>query len=348
MAFLPVFLYTGPEIGERNDTIEKQKVAVQKKYGQVDYYKVYATDTGIADVVNLLQNGSLFASARFVVLHNAELIKKTEDIDLLKKCINSLKSQETDDAWLIFVSEDNSVDKKLENLVPKENKKIFWEMFEDRKTQWIQSFFGKMNLRIQPDAVDLILDLIENNTESLRNECSRFSLCFEKGYSVTSEDVEKVLAHNREESAYTLFDSICDVEKNPSQRLALSLEILDKIRQTKDGSSVSIIVRLSYCFRRLLAWHKLFEEGNPSDFDLKIKGFSSKKAQNLYRGAARIWNNRETVAILALLSQGDMAIRTTGTSIENITLQTILYSIIIKNGRPLDSALYSDLQSNRI
>ena len=47
-------------------------------------------------------------------------------------------------------------------------------MFEDRKEQWLESFFRKNGYKTDPDVAELILSLVENNTEALRTECSRF------------------------------------------------------------------------------------------------------------------------------------------------------------------------------
>ena len=103
-----------------------------------------------------------------------------DDIELLRNWIDGLKSQKYDDVFLFLVSDETSVDKKLENLIPKDNKQVFWEMFENRKEEWLTSFFAKNGYKIHEDAVAAILEMIENNTEALRNECSRFFLCFEK------------------------------------------------------------------------------------------------------------------------------------------------------------------------
>ena len=176
MAVPPLYLFLGQEIGERNDEIQKIKASLKKKVGELDEYKFYATETKIQEVVNLLLNESLFASARFIVFYGAELLKKKEDLEVLTGWIKSA----TPSSVLILVSEENSCDKKLENLIPKENKKIFWEMFENRKEQWLFDFFKKNSYSLTDEANSLILDMIENNTESLKTECSRFFLCFEK------------------------------------------------------------------------------------------------------------------------------------------------------------------------
>ena len=276
---IPVYLFLGPEFGLRNEAIEKQKIEAEKKFGTLDYHLLYAQDVSLGEVLSILQGGSLFANARFVVLRNAELIKNKDDIELLRNWIEGLKSQKYDDVFLFLVSDETSVDKKLENLIPKDNKQVFWEMFENRKEEWLTNFFAKNGFKIQEDAVAAILEMIENNTEALRNECSRFFLCFEKNHLITEEDVEQILAHTREESPFTLFNAISDYVKPASARFESALSILRKIRNSKESNAVQFIAGLTWCFRKLKLWQEVNGDGSLGEFDLKKHGFSSKKMQ---------------------------------------------------------------------
>ncbi|MDR1747619.1 MAG: DNA polymerase III subunit delta, partial [Spirochaetaceae bacterium] len=297
MSASPLWLYTGPEFGERSQAVEQLRRDAEKKSGPLDVHSLYAHDVRVEDVIALLQNGSLFAEERFVVLKNAELIKKKEDI----QCITDWAGESAGKtgSLLLLVSDEIGIDKKLEAAVPKEQKRIFWELFEDRKEQWLRDFFRKAGFRINDDGVEAILELVENNTEALRSECSRFLLFFTPDHVITAEDVDRILAHNREESAFTLFDRLADGSFEDS------LEVLQRIRLSKESSGVQLIAGLTFCFRRLLLWHRIHREGRPSDFDLKIKGFSSEKAKDQYRRAQRRWSASDTSRILALLAGMD-------------------------------------------
>ena len=107
---------------------------------------------------------------------------------------------------LILVSDEITVDAKLEKLIPPSNRKKFWEMFENKKVEWVTNYFSKNGYIIKSNVVLLILDLIENNTQALKEECSRFFVCFQKQHEITEKDVEEVLSHNREENVFTLFN----------------------------------------------------------------------------------------------------------------------------------------------
>ena len=325
----PVYLFTGPEFGERNDAIENLKNSVSKKFGSVDNYLFYASETPVNEFMSVLQNESLFSEATFITVKNAETIKKKDEIEIILNWIKNVKSE---NAVLVLISDEISVDSKIEKAVPSSNQKKFWEMYEDKKLPWLQNYFSKNGYTLTEDAGNLILSLIENNTQSLKAECSKFFICFPKGTKITEETVDKILTHTREENAFSLFDAMSNSQKTSQERFQNSLEILQKIRLSKENSSVMIIAGLSSCFRKLSLWHKLRLEGKNDDFNLKINGFSSAKIKKQYLSAAKNWTSGETSAILSILAETDMNIRSGGTLLENTLLEKALYEIIIKKG----------------
>ena len=329
---IELYLFTGPEAGEKEEAIGNIRSAAIKKNGSVDDYRYYASETRIQDVVAQLQNVSLFSPALFVVYRNAELLKGKGDVEFLTQWAKG--GAKSSPSTLILVSDENSVDKKIDSLVPSSHKKIFWEMFDSRKEQWVQGFFRKNGVSVTQDAVARILDMVENNTEVLKSECSRFFYCFDRGYTIREEDVDRILSHDREENAFTLFESMADSTKSPNQRLEVALEILQKIRMSRESNGVMLIAGLSYCFRQLRSWHLLHSENkNPTDIQLKSAGFSGKKNQERYRNASKIWSPGSVTAIIALLASTDMSIRECGSALEDTYLFTMVYSIVMKNGR---------------
>ncbi len=325
-----VYLFTGPENGDKGDAVERLRLDAEKKNGNLDFYKYYASETRVADVIAQLENGGLFSSALFVVFKNAELIKGKADISLISSYI---KASSDSPNTLIFESDENGVDKGLEKLFSAARKKVFWEMFDNQKPQWVIRFFEKNGFQIDGDAVEQILDMVENNTEALRSECSRFFYCYEKGHRVTVADVDKILSHNREENAFTLFEAMADGSRSPKERLETALGILQKIRLSREASGTAVLAGLAYCFRQLRAYEALYSGGKtPSEVQLKAAGFASKKKRVQYAAAARIWGAGTAASILALISTYDMETRAGGAALEDTRLTLLIYSIIVKNG----------------
>lgn len=332
-----IYLYTGPEFGERNEAVDAVKTALKKKFGDIDEHLFYLQETPFGQIMTILQSGTLFSNGVCVVCKGAELLKKKDDLAMIS---DWLDSNPDESSVLILVSDEVSVDSKLDKLVPAQNKKKFWEMFDNQKVPWLTKFFQKNGYRLNQDAAELILDMIENNTQSLKAECSRFFIIFPKDHTVTVEDVEKILTHNREESAFTLFNQISQSGEPVQKRFENGISILQKIRLSKDSSSVMLIAALSSCFRKLVLWHKVTANGLPDSFTLKVNGFSSVPMQNQYKNAAKIWTIGQATAILAILASTDMEIRSGGSLMEDILLEKMLYEIVIKKGAAMSLAEY--------
>ncbi len=327
----PVWLFMGPEIGERNAAVENVKKTLLQKYGDFEMHTVYAGDTGIGDVVSLLQNASLFSPAELVILKSAESIKKKEDAELLIDWIKSASNSQTENnSFLILISDETSVLKKISDAVPKNRQKIFWEMFENKKQEWIKNFFSKERIRMDTAAADKILELVENNTEALKTACSHLALFLEKGSVISSDDIEKLFVHNKEETPFTLFNSLTfnDFEA--------ALSIAQKLMLVKNSSPIQIIAGLSYCFRRLYDWHKIHAENRFIDeFELKRYGFSGKTAVSQYGRAAKLWNFSACSKIISLLAETDLKLRSLGTALQKNIMEICLYEIAYGQGSGL-------------
>lgn len=332
----PIYLFAGPELGECEQAIKTIKDSLKKKFGQIEEYLYYASETLASEYIAILQNESLFSSCCCVVVKNAELIKKKEDVEQI---VSWASNSTSDSNVLILVTETYSIDSKITKEIPASHKKTFWEMTFEQKKHWIKNFFAQKSYSISEDAICAILDMVENNTLILATECSRFLSCFSHEHQITEDDIFAVLAHNREESAFTLFNQMTDSSQALEKVFEKSLEILQKIRLSKENSSVMIIAGLTSCFRKLTIWFRLKSEGKLDDFNLKINGISSKKQKNQYSSASKMWTLGQTTAILALLASTDMEIRSTGTVFEDIFLQKLLYEIIVKKGA--NSASYN-------
>lgn len=324
----PVFLFTGPEAGQRNEEVENQKKSLKKKFGEVEEYLFYASETPAVEYLAILQNESLFSDCTCVVVKNADSIKKDE----VEGILDWLKNASSESNVLILVADSISVDAKLEKAIPASNKKIFWELKEEYKPTWVREFFSKNGYKITSDGISVILQMVENNTQVLKVECSRFFSLFSKDHQITEDDVEQVLVHNREENVFTLFDTMAAYYPDNQTRFQKSLEVLQEVLLSKNGTSFKIIVGLSSCFRKVILWNKLHAAGKSDDFNLKINGFSSKKQKSQYTNASRVWTSGQATAILAILSQTDMDIRSGGSLMHDTYLVRLIYEITIKKG----------------
>jgi DNA polymerase-3 subunit delta len=303
------FLFLGPELGEKQDAI-----AGLRKGKNTEDFLFYAGEEPASQIAAALRNGSLFADSRFFRIKNAELFKKKDDVELISACLE--KPQ--DDTTIVLISDETGVDKRLEKAVPPSNKKIFWELFENRKIEWVSSFFRREGCSISEDGIEAILGMVENNTEALRRECSRLILFIGKNKTLEADDVETWLSHSREESAFTLFSRLCDGD------LERSLDTVKTLLGAKE-SPQGILAGLSWCFHRLRDYQGLLRQGAANDFELRKIGLGAQKVRRDYEKAAR--RCRDTDRLIALTADFDVQIRSYGSLLESLLMEMFVYKV---------------------
>jgi DNA polymerase-3 subunit delta len=171
----------------------------------------------------------------------------------------------------------------------------------------------------------VILEMVENNTDALKRECSRL-IYFMRGQTNTQglcrEDIEKWLSHNREESAFTLFSRIAAGD------LSKALESLNIMLSAKE-SAPGILSGLAWCFRKLGDYLSLIETGNVNNsFELKKIGLSSPKAKDDYAAAARRYNTETVEVCLALTAEYDVLLRSPVAAMEKVLMDRYVLAII--------------------
>jgi DNA polymerase-3 subunit delta len=309
------YIFLGPEIGKKQDETDQIKKKLSER-GDCEETVFYAVETPIANIVNTIQNHSLFASSRLFIIKNAEQIKKKDEINLVASCMKELEP----DTTMILVSDEFKLSAGLDDACPRENRRVFYEMFEREKSAWVSSFFRRAGLGIEPSGVDAILELVENNTDAMQRECSRLVFFLPKDRPARAQDVEQWLSHSREESAFTLFSRIAAGDSSKA------VESLHTLLAAKE-SPIAILAGLAWCFRKLRAYLSLSENGEPDNFELKKIGLSA-VTKNNYAAAARRYNARDVENCLAVTAEYDILTRASGSALEGMLMDVYLLKVM--------------------
>jgi DNA polymerase-3 subunit delta len=224
------------------------------------------------------------------------------------------------------MSESIQIDKRLDRAVPKQAKRIFWEMFENQKAGWVKRFFQQRDMRIHDEAVEMLLELVENNTRDLGRECGHLALYLGKGHAVTEEDVEAFMYHSKEENVFTLFDRLASAEFEGS------LEVLQKILQSRESGGVQLLAGLLWQFRRLRTYQRLRREQYSVQEACGKAGIRGKRNQRTYATAAEHYTLPDLERIVMLIARYDALLRTVRTEVEPLLLQMFLYYCLVRKG----------------
>jgi len=309
------WLFLGPEIGEKEAAVEDLRKKLSSN-GRPEETVYYAGETPVPLMVSAMRNGSLFADRRLFFIKSAEVIKKKDEIDLLSSYLEC----PMDDTFLILISEETSIAKGLEKFITPANKRVFWELLDSRKTDWVETFFRNEGFRISREGTETILELVENNTAALRQECSRLTLFLDRNSEITGADAEKWLSHSREESAFTLFSRIAAGDFSRSLE---SARVLLAAKETPPA----IFAALASCFRKLLSYLALRESGVSDEWEYRKIGVSSPGAKRDYAAAARRYDSGGAESCLALTAEYDLALRASGSFPENILMDEFLFKV---------------------
>jgi DNA polymerase-3 subunit delta len=323
------FLFLGPELGEKDTAVKEIRQALGAgRSGAVEEASFYAGETPAGDISAALRNGSLFSDTRLFVIKNTELIKKKDDLELLCSSIRSPQPGTV----VLLVSDETRVAKPLEDAVPPKNKRIFWELFENRKPLWVRDFFEGKGCRVSEDGIAAILELVEHNTEALKRECERLAQFFGPRYVIGAEEVEEWLSHTREESPFTLFSRIAAGD------LAKCLESLHTLLGARE-SAQAILAGLAWCFRRLRDYQALVESrGTPggadgiSDLEFKKIGLGSIKSRGDYIQANRRYGRGAADRFLSLTAEYDIKLRVSGGPLETLLLELVVCKMVTGSG----------------
>lgn len=324
-AILPCYILAGPETGKRNSFIQELLTAVTKTDGAApEIHHLYAADSSVENLIGLLQNGSLFASRRFIEYRGAEAVTAKADIDALAAYLKS----PADDAILLLVTDTYGLAKPLESAVGTAGKKIFWEMRDSEKPGWIRQKLAEYKLSIENEAIEIMLELVENETSALASACVMFGACFPADTRISADMAEAVLSRSREEDAFSLFDRLITSD------LETCISVLDTVLSERKGDAAQIVSALVWSFRKLEKLHRLIESRMTHEEAFRQEKIMSKTAQRQYRAGIERYSREDCERIVRATSQTESALRTgLSTAFARPLLHLLVHAILIRKGK---------------
>ncbi|MCL2704857.1 MAG: DNA polymerase III subunit delta [Spirochaetaceae bacterium] len=319
---MPCYLLLGPEVGEKNDFIQNIKDSLAKAFGgTVDSYNFYPYDSDISDIISIMKNIPLFASAKLVLIKNCHDLKK-KDVTLIAEYIKNPSK----DCVLILTSDNTKADPVIGKVVPGECQKIFWEMFESTKKGWVVQFFRKEKVEIENNAVSFLADILEGDTESFKKECNNLALFFGQDEIITEEKIADFFYNRKEENVFSLFDYIAQGDLEKSVVAAKNMILSGESAPIQMLSGLLWQIKNVYEIKKMIVQKKSFSEACT---ELNIR---AKKMQGIYSSAIKNYSINEIEKIITLTAYYDLLFRSIRTEMQHILLPVYLYSFIENKG----------------
>jgi len=326
----PAYLLLGPENGDKQDKLKEILASIKKEVGsEPEIHRFYAFEGEDDKLFSALDNNSFFSDHRLVILSKIEDLS-TQTANAVGKYLTHPSSTAT----LVLISDETYVKlPQITKQIPKENTITFWEMFDNQKQDWVRQFFRRQGITITGEAIDTLLEQIENNTTEMKTICSQLALFWQtdkRQGPIDADAVETYIEHSKNEDGYTLFPAM--VKRDLKQ----SLRILHAILETGDSStSFTLHAQLLWQFRRLFSVVQLYaasHDENTAFRDASVLGTKAAifnfRDKQLYRTGLRTYSEEQMKTVMMALGDADIPIKAAG-DLTPLEWEKLVYAIVV-------------------
>jgi DNA polymerase-3 subunit delta len=197
-------------------------------------------------------------------------------------------------------------------------------MFDNQKQGWVQGQVRRRGGRISPEASELLLEMIENNTKELSIAIDRLVSFIGRDREITVDDIDAYLYHSKNENVFTLFDAMA------TRDFELSLEISRKILLSGESNPIQIVSGLLWQFRNLAAYARLLGQNYSASEACATLRVRSKRNQKTYAIGHKKFQESELHRAVSLLLDYELSIRTTRPALTNALVEYLVYQIVIE------------------
>ena len=293
-----IYVFLGNEIN-----IIKRKVDSLIDELKIDNIIKYDYDSvSMDDILNEINYVDLFNEKKLLIVSNFTFKKmKDKEEKALSNYINHMN-----DNVIILKCIDEKLDSK-KNIIKLLNEKckVIELVKMDYKTlhEYVTKIFSDNKKRITYNQVKNILNLCENDTDSVLNEVNKLLLYKLDDELITDEDIEKVICKNSEKEMFKLNDAVM------AHNLPLMLEST-KILVSSGVDEVVIIDYLSKQFRTLYQIKVMSKDTGAQTITsrLSINPFVFKKMLDVVGK----FSEEKLLNIIYKLSDADISIKVEG------------------------------------
>lgn len=239
--------------GPQGMILEKQCKKIIKDNLEVidDFHviKFMADEVTIQDIVFEADQTSLTGERKAIIVYHPYFLstsktkEKIESLQDYKVLMEYLESPNTF-TDLIFVLEADKLNERSEIVKLLKVKAKVIEAKEITKEEWprfIQQYFQKLNVSIDPDATSELALRVEGDAMRFVNEAKKLALYTDH---ITYDDIQMMIARPLEENAFLIYD--CLLKKDKSKAISIYRDLL-----VEGSEPVQLVGMLANQFRLL-------------------------------------------------------------------------------------------------
>ncbi len=279
-----------------------------------NYDVFYGRDTEVSRIFDIVETLPMMASTRLVMIHRAQDLKDKE-----WKMLLPLLTRPVPSTFLVFVGDKPDGRKAIIKEAMKSMTHFHFAKPYDREfPQWVKYICKKHSLKIDEDAIHLLMQIVGPNLLELQNEILKLGHYVGPGKPITAGDVMHVASRIKLQNVFDLTDAI---GKSDQARALMCLADL-----LENGQNEVSILAMVHRHVRLLRQTKMGESQGRTGRDLAsfagVPYFFLKE----YTSQANLWTERKIEKTYKVLGDTDKALKSSPISshiwLENFIMQT--------------------------
>ena len=295
----PVYFLFGPEtyLRERAADAIADEALRDTLLREFNDSSVNLTSESAPDAIAIAEQLPMMSSRRVVRIKNLARLREPDEEVLLKYLDRPVET-----SVVIFTSEDVDKRKKLARRLMSGTAFEFQHLKAPELQAWIRSHLKKLNIEIEPPAMQRVLDMVSSYLYTLSNELNKFAAAALPSGRITSQLVDALGVRSREHMNWELSDHL--IARNRRAALRTLRNLLE------DGvEPVLLIGLIAGTYRRMALAKALMTQGaTPSQIFSEVRMPSFK--QGAYLAMLRSMTSIEVAQRLQRIAQADLAIKT--------------------------------------
>ena len=274
----------------------------EKDFGQI---VLYGADTTAEKVVSAARQFPMMISRQLVVLKEAQMMKKVEDIGVyfdaimpstvLVVCYKTVNDP---------TKQGKSIDKRTSFYKQAQKVGVVFEsnqVPDYKMAKTIEDFAQDRGLKIAPDAAALLAEYAGVDLQKIALELDKLVKILPEGTkNITAKDIESNVGMSREYSVFELTKALSVKDKAKCYRISHFYG-----QSPKRYPLVVTMAALSSHFIKLLRYEALLQNGTPKGEVLAQMGINPYFARE-YDDAARNYPIKKLMSIISLLKEYDL------------------------------------------
>lgn len=280
----------------------------------------YTYDNNMDSIIEDANTKNLFGDKKLIIVENSTFINESDKLDIspLETYLDNFNK----DTYLIFTLISESVDtrRKIFKKIKEVGNIIAYEKIDNKFfINYISDILKQNNKKMEPRLIEEFLNKVGYDLGNIKNELEKLFI-LTNNEKIEEEDIKSINTNNKEESLFSLIDSI--VNKEIYKSIKLYRYFIDKNEEV-----IKIIAMLANKYRLIYQTKLLYQEGK-NKYDIsKILGVHS-YAISLAITTSFKYTDSELIRILKELYNLDLDIK-----IGKVNDKFALEMFILKNSK---------------